>query len=65
MLSKKHFEAIAKLLNYTTHPNFRVWGVDDLCEDLIERFADYLQSQNPQFNRYKFVKACGKYKNVR
>jgi len=47
MMTKKHFKAIAKILNSVTADY-----------SIITRFADFLETENPRFDRNKFVDAC-------
>jgi hypothetical protein len=61
MLTKKDFKAVAEIierrkkLNHGTRrtPNFLY--ADDLAEDL----ADYFATQNPRFDRERFLITCG------
>lgn len=46
-MTKKHFEAIAKIL--------RLNKADEL---LVECFAQYFITTNPNFDAERFVKAC-------
>ncbi len=48
MLTKKHFGAIAKILNFR-------------CADYPEvlDFANYFKNENPRFDKQRFIKACG------
>jgi len=48
-MSKKHFEAIAKILKQNLAYN------DD--NDLISAFCDYFGQENPNFDRERFIKA--------
>ena len=48
MLTKKYFEAIAKILKHKEAD----YG------EVIE-FANYLQAENPRFDKERFIKACG------
>lgn len=47
-MTKKHYEAIARLLSGQNADL-------DLCESL----ARYFKSENPNFDRQRFLKACG------
>lgn len=55
MFTRKHYRAIAKILK--NHDDFieRVNKYTSLCNDL----ADYFASDNPRFDREKFLAACG------
>lgn len=62
MLYKKDFKAIAEIIKDNT---------DEICDDNHSHFmilprnrvafelADYLATQNPRFDRQKFLNACG------
>lgn len=49
MMTRKHFEAIAHVLNANMAPH-----------ELVEDFADMLEQENPRFDRYRFVDASSK-----
>ena len=54
-LSKKHYEAIAKIFK-KNHVELSNADIDFIvCRD----FADYFEKDNPLFQRYKFLVACG------
>lgn len=59
-MTKKHFEAIAALL---ANANLAVvderGGADIVMRDLCDSMADYFDSENPRFDRDKFLTACG------
>ena len=54
-LSKKHFEAIAKMLGENTKANNK----------LIIEFALYFKSINPNFNKDKFIDAINKSRELK
>lgn len=63
MLSKKHYEAIAVIIEkyksgvsgpVVSADVFQIFA-DNLCQDL----ADYFKQDNPRFDRERFLKACG------
>jgi len=65
MLSKKHYEALAKMVN-----NELISGYDTVYksevvgpEPFVHALADYLERDNPNFNRARFMGACGLYFN--
>jgi hypothetical protein len=63
MLTKKDFKAIADIINYE-YTRFDDTSEDDVdgkiaIKDVAIRLADYLTTQNPRFDRYKFLTACG------
>lgn len=53
-MTKKHFEAIAKIL--------RKWGEGRMEPNkwiaLVNDFADLCQAENPNFDRDRFKRAC-------
>ena len=53
-MSKKHFVAIASIINDVTH------RPDLWCDSrvLANRLADYFRSEYPNFDREKFNKSC-------
>jgi hypothetical protein len=64
-LTKKHFKAIAEMIEKRTgRVIYKAFG-DEVYDgyhiacELIYDLADYFQEQNPNFNRDKFLKACG------
>ena len=54
MMTKKHFESIAQSIN--TQTTAEGWAVHK--EGLIQRLADFFETQNPLFDRCRFIKAC-------
>lgn len=48
-MTRKHFEAIAKVLN-----------ANMASHELVEDFADMLEQENPRFDRDRFVDASSK-----
>ena len=53
-LSKKHFEAIAKIIDENTPHN------DDTKQNLVDALSRYFKSENKNFNHIKFFNACFK-----
>ena len=62
-MARKHFIAIAALLADANlavvdeHGNPQ--AADIVMCDLTHALADYFQSENPNFDRERFIKACG------
>ena len=59
-MSKKHYEAIAKIIRDNQHclvvdysTNYEGWQ-----DDMVTALADYFATQNPNFDRDKFIAAC-------
>ena len=52
-MTKKHFEAIARILLNNSNEGFG--SITDVAKDLATLF----QSENPRFNRSQFLIACG------
>ena len=63
MLTKKHYKAIAKIVKsrYTSYDPYdpeednMAYGIENLMWSL----ADYFAKDNPQFDKNKFLTACG------
>ena len=45
MLTRKHFEAVASILNANQ---------DEISHDLVEQFANYFAESNPNFDQGRF-----------
>lgn len=62
MLSRKHYKAIAEIVKSHTdvhdHPDLNCWEAID-TEPFIANLADYFAQDNPQFDRSRFLEACG------
>lgn len=61
MMTRKHFNAIAKTFAERME---EIAGDEYLCEQtaiLAEHFADVFERDNPNFNRARFLDACGVY----
>ena len=52
--AKKHFEAIAAICEQVS-----IHGDADTVRWVATRMADYFASENPRFDREKFLTACG------
>ena len=52
-LSKKHFEAVAKIIN-----DHRYIGTMDSKRKLVNSFCEYFKTQNKNFNSFRFYNAC-------
>lgn len=59
MLTKKHFEAIARIIDGTTVNDPQVENLI-IKDQLVQRMIDYLAKENLQFDRFKFYQACYK-----
>jgi len=57
MLHRKEYKAIAQIIK-----DVKEWTKEDIAtlalQDLSCRLADYLQNDNPLFNKSKFLEAC-------
>ena len=55
-MTKKHFEAIAKIINNCRRikPDYELINTDEI----VEQMANYMETQNENFNRDKFYQAC-------
>ena len=59
-MTKKHFKAIAEIISKTRADLINAsQSTEELSDNIAIEFADYLESQNPLFNRGKFLSACG------
>lgn len=58
-LTKKHFEAIAKLIKFHLADNFFMEIERPLIKQFIISLSDYFKTENPYFDRERFLKACG------
>ena len=59
-MTKKHFKAIAGIIKKTRADLVIAnTNTEELADNIAIEFADYLESQNPLFNRGKFLCACG------
>lgn len=69
-MTKKHYEAIASILRGYVEQQIGVHDRRDLtkteCDaleqasyDIADRLADYFASDNPRFDRVRFLTACG------
>ncbi len=56
MLTKKDFKAIAKIID---NNRILIYDYGYIYDDVITELADYLATQNPNFDREKFITACG------
>ena len=58
-VTKQHFEAIARIIRKEAFSQacdgFQYIGLENLTDEL----AEYFEKQNPQFDRIRFLKACG------
>lgn len=55
-MTRKHFEAIAKMLRAAREDMEMARGKHML---LCYMFADWLRGENPNFDKARFLKACG------
>lgn len=53
-MQRRHFELIASVIHSMTGEDF-----EGLRPVIARRFANELATTNPQFQRDKFLKACG------
>tara|TARA_R110002050_G_scaffold162254_1_gene292129 strand:+ start:362 stop:580 length:219 start_codon:yes stop_codon:yes gene_type:complete len=59
-LSRKHFEAIAEHINHLMNCNFANLEFDkEPFIDFVEDMIYMCKQDNPNFDRDKFIKACG------
>ena len=67
-LSRKHYEAIAGILASNTQPKTGYsagfdegWatGMEEMRQYVVDDLADYFATENPNFDRERFLKAAG------
>ena len=59
MMTKKHFEAIASIISANVCKIYSDSGDTSIaCPSLVTALANYLQEQNPNFDRKRFLEAC-------
>lgn len=63
MFTRQHYKAIAKIVDGKTCVQFLSNNPFDYLSknQLVDALADMFQDDNPNFNREKFTKACGRY----
>jgi len=54
MITRKEFKGIAEVISRAKERGYGTWRTNPLVCEL----ADYFETVNPNFNRYKFFKAC-------
>lgn len=63
MFTKQHYKPIADILSYHVKYNANADsnedGSLDVCIDITNELADYFATDNSEFNKDKFLKACG------
>ena len=70
MLTKKDFKAVAEIINAAREDDFIGENFKSSCEDfdlgwdracrgIVPRLADYFTTDNPRFDRSRFMRACG------
>lgn len=61
MLYKKDYKAIAEILKENLHTEYYGYTgyASGLADSICKEFADYLAIKNPNFDREKFLMACG------
>ena len=57
MMTRKDYVAIAKVISST--PSDTLYE-DMIRADIAHRLADYMEQDNPNFNRNKFIEACSR-----
>jgi hypothetical protein len=63
MLTRKHYKAIAEIVETTTEKHKTEGFGSLLCNEVRNsitiELADYFAADNPQFDRDRFLEACG------
>ena len=52
-MTKKHYEAIARIIDIVAHDKHKH------PHNVAYQLADYFQTDNKNFNRTRFLQACG------
>jgi hypothetical protein len=55
MVTPKDFKAVAEMIA----EEYRVYGYPEPRKRFANNLADYFATQNPHFDRSRFMKACG------
>ena len=60
MLIQKDFKAVAEIveINRDSWPDDYDNGYCDAANDIARKLADYFATDNPRFDRSRFMKAC-------
>lgn len=58
-MSRKDYVALAEALKQAKDKHREILGAGSVLKDAAERIADVLQSDNPRFDRGRFLTACG------
>ncbi len=58
-MTKKHFEAIAAIINKYANPVYGRAGREVVRKDIAKDLAAYFSEENPNFGRERFLAACG------
>ena len=65
MLTKKDFKAVAEIINKHTGRSAAYFNgihrpeVTQTVQRITDKLADYFTTQNPRFDRSRFMRACG------
>lgn len=58
-MTKKHFEAIARIIREVKQGVETQGGVDAV-NDITEKLSTFFKQDNPRFDKNRFEEACGK-----
>lgn len=59
MLTKKDFKAVAEIINKHTIEHVSYPGDEIVKHGFTNELADYFATQNPRFDRERFMQTCG------
>ncbi len=63
MLYKKDFKTIAEIIkgniDFIANTKGHCYNCKERAKNIADELADYLSTKNPNFNRDKFLVACG------
>lgn len=55
-MTKKHYEAIARIMHYDTQGDTKA---ENARVNTAQLLASYFATDNPRFDRERFLQACG------
>lgn len=56
MLSKKHYQEIAKIINKVQ----KFYGYRPCIADISDYLSEYFKQDNPKFDKQRFIDACNR-----
>lgn len=62
-MTKKDYELIAEAINSTVS-HYHPWAISNVMNEALEALCEALKLDNPNFDRDKFMTACGMNRQV-